>query len=64
LVGRACTIDGRVFHLHRRSDGAVIVRVPSTTTLTDLPPAAFTFRPGDPQYELWDARLREGEQSG
>lgn len=45
--------------LERRSDGAILVRVPSSMHdgHTRLPDAVFSFRDGDPQYAIWAERL-------
>jgi len=54
------------WHIERRGDGAVLVRVPSTGTFgPDLPDAVFAFRAGDPQYDFWRQQLdkREPPQS-
>lgn len=46
--------------VERRGDGAVLVRVHSMDKRGNrLPDAVFTFRRGDPQYEYWEAKLRE-----
>lgn len=43
-----------------RKDGALLVRVHSTDGSGQrLPDAVFTFRPGDPQYEYWEAQWRQ-----
>jgi hypothetical protein len=43
-----------------RKDGALLVRVHSTDRSGQrLPDAVFTFRPGDPQYEYWEAQWRK-----
>jgi hypothetical protein len=58
-------MDYRNWHLERRSDGAVLVRVPSRGSGSYVPPdAVFAFRLGDPQYRYWDERLREQEVAG
>jgi hypothetical protein len=45
--------------LERRSDGAVLVRVPSALRGSDtLPDAVFTFRLGDPQFGYWERELQ------
>jgi hypothetical protein len=45
--------------VERRSDGVILVRVPSKGTGLHgrLPDAVFSFRDGDPQYSLWVERL-------
>jgi len=46
----------------RRGRSVIIVRVHSVgADGQDLPDAVFTFSRGDPQYELWDRRLKERE---
>lgn len=58
------TIDANGWQLERRSDGAVLVRVPSRKREGHgLPDAVFAFRSGDPQYTYWEQRLREQEVS-
>ncbi|MHB1034660.1 MAG: hypothetical protein ACYC35_08960 [Pirellulales bacterium] len=48
--------------VERRGDGAVLVRVHSRPQNgRTLPDAVFTFRAGDPQYKVWERRLRERE---
>ena len=43
-----------------RKDGALLVRVHSSEKNGQrLPDAVFAFRPGDPQYEYWEARYRQ-----
>lgn len=46
----------------RRSDGAVLVRVPSRRDAA-LPDAVFTFRHGDPQYGFWEQQLVRKENA-
>ena len=51
--------------IERRSDGAVVVRVPSLPHGSEsIPDAVFAFRQGDPQYVYWDERLRHQETAG
>ncbi len=53
-------MDVNFCDLHRRRDGAVLVRVHSTDCGGNrLPDAVFAFRHGDPQYERWDRLLRK-----
>lgn len=52
--------DANDWQIERRSDGAVLVRVPSTAGRS-LPDAVFAFRSGDPQFGYWEQRLREQE---
>lgn len=55
--------DAGLWQVERRSDGAVVVRVPSRGEQGYRPPdAVFAFRAGDPQYNYWEERLREQEQ--
>ncbi len=57
--------DYSSWKLERRSDGAVLVRVPPRVQLhgsLPVPDAVFTFREGDPQYDFWDLQLRQREQ--
>jgi hypothetical protein len=43
--------------IERRADGAVLVRVPSSSShYPPLPDAVFTFRAGDPQFDYWHQR--------
>ena len=51
--------DFHLWHIERRADGAVLVRVPSRVVEgRALPDAVFAFRAGDPQFAFWDAQLR------
>jgi hypothetical protein len=46
----------------RRSDGAVIVRVPpASPSAPPLPDAVFTFRAGDPQFDFWEHQAAQQE---
>lgn len=57
-------MDAAGWTLERRSDGAVLVRVPSRQREGRfLPDAVFAFRTGDPQFSYWEQRLREQEIS-
>lgn len=57
-------MDACGWQLERRSDGAVLVRVPSREREgRRFPDAVFAFRCGDPQYGYWEQRLREQEVS-
>lgn len=48
--------------IERRSDGAVVVRVRSRQRVGQwIPDAVFAFRLGDPQYGIWEQRLRDLE---
>jgi hypothetical protein len=48
----------------RRPDGVLLVRIRSGAYRgVELPDAVFTFRAGDPQYELWESRFREQQGS-
>lgn len=50
------------FLLERRSDGAVVVRIPSRRDVAaPLPDAVFTFREGDPQWDFWHRQMAERE---
>jgi hypothetical protein len=57
-------MDQTNWEVERRGDGALIVRVRSQKKHAGrpVPDAVFSFRVGDPQYDLWAARLREREQ--
>ncbi|MGE0608956.1 MAG: hypothetical protein AB7O62_17810 [Pirellulales bacterium] len=49
----------------RRSDGTLVVRVPSQDRGKEtLPAAVFSFHAGDPQFDRWEQRLREQENHG
>lgn len=57
-------LDVPTWNVERRSDGAVLVRVPSRPESgRALPDAVFAFRAGDPQYHYWDEQLRQREGS-
>jgi len=48
--------------IERRESGVLVVRIPSEPRNGEvLPDAAFSFRAGDPQYQLWEQRWREQE---
>jgi hypothetical protein len=54
--------DLHSWHVERRADGAVLVRVRSRVVDgRALPDAVFAFRAGDPQFSYWDAELRTRE---
>jgi hypothetical protein len=56
------TDSNNMWKIERRSDGAVVVRVPSPDGGDrPIPDAVFAFRQGDPQYIYWDERLRNQE---
>jgi hypothetical protein len=56
------TDSNSMWKIERRSDGAVVVRVPSPRAGDlPIPDAVFAFRQGDPQYIYWDERLRDLE---
>lgn len=60
--------DNSTWHswlLERRSDGAILVHVPSPRRdeTSRLPDAVFAFRDGDPQYALWAERLAAREET-
>ena len=49
--------------IERRNDGAVVVRVMSDQRAGQrIPDAVFAFRYGDPQYSVWEQRLRDLER--
>ncbi len=61
------------WQIERRTDGAVVVRVPSSQRQdeglpdadlpdADLPDAVFAFRLGDPQYSYWQQKLEEQDK--
>jgi hypothetical protein len=53
-------MDWNSWEIRRRSDGAVVVQVPSREVNGHrLPDATFAFRAGDPQYHIWEQRLRQ-----
>lgn len=46
--------------IERRSDGVLLVRIPSERRNgVALPDAVFSFRAGDPQYKKWEERYLE-----
>ncbi|MBQ2820293.1 MAG: hypothetical protein IJF17_01760 [Thermoguttaceae bacterium] len=48
------------YSIDRKSNGVLIVRVHSWDSEGQpLPDAVFTFRPNDPQYEIWSKRFFE-----
>jgi hypothetical protein len=52
-----------MWQVERRGDGALIVRIRSRDRGPGtLPDAVFSFRAGDPQYEVWEQRLRDAER--
>ena len=52
-------------HIERRSDGTLIVRVHSVDDAGNaLPDAVFTFRPKDPQYEIWERWFQQSLAEG
>jgi hypothetical protein len=53
-------VDPRRCYLERRSDGAIVVRVPSRPTAGSLlPEAVFAFRAGDPQFAFWQQQFSQ-----
>jgi hypothetical protein len=59
-------LDWRNWILERRHDGAILVRVPSQRIDSDgtrLPDAVFSFRDGDPQFNIWSQRFDERQAS-
>jgi hypothetical protein len=56
------TDSDNMWKIERRSDGAVVERVPSPSAGDRaIPEAVFAFRQGDPQFIYWDERLRNQE---
>jgi hypothetical protein len=52
--------DSNSWDIERRSDGAMIVRMHSSTRDgRSLPDAVFTFRTGDPQFGYWEQQWRQ-----
>jgi hypothetical protein len=51
------------YHVQRRPDGAVVVRVvsPRREHKPPLPDAVFCFQIGDPQYDYWASKLRSAQ---
>jgi len=51
------------YHVQRRPDGAVVVRVvsPRREQATPLPDAVFCFQIGDPQHDYWASKLRTAQ---
>ena len=48
------------YTIERKPNGVLLVRVHSCDEDGEpLPDAVFTFRPNDPQYEIWARRLAE-----
>ncbi len=48
------------YSIDRKPNGVLIVRVHSRDANGQpLPDAVFTFRPNDPQYEIWSKRFFE-----
>jgi hypothetical protein len=46
--------DVQQLHIERRLDGSLVVRVRSRERAdATLPDAVFSFRAGDPQFDLW-----------
>jgi hypothetical protein len=51
-------VDPRRCYLEQRSDGAIVVRVPSRSAPAGaLPEAVFAFRAGDPQFAFWQRQF-------
>ena len=51
-------VDPSGCSLERRSDGAILVRVPSRASGNrPLPDAVFAFRAGDPQFAFWEQQF-------
>jgi len=56
-------MDHESWQVERRTDGAVVVRVPSLQREDGaLPDAVFAFRLGDPQYSFWRRKLEEQDE--
>jgi len=52
--------ESNSWDIERRKDGAMIVRVHSTSRDgRSLPDAVFTFRTGDPQFCYWEQQWRQ-----
>ena len=50
--------------IERRDDSVLLVRIPSENRNGErLGDAVFSFRPGDPQYNLWEKRFND-QQTG
>lgn len=48
------------FTIERKANGVLLVRVHSRDSEgRDLPDAVFTFRPNDPQYEIWAQKFND-----
>lgn len=62
------SIDSPAVHsfvIHRRGDGALVVRVPSRVgNGSRLPDATFSFRAGDPQYAFWEQQYCRQQSLG
>jgi hypothetical protein len=55
----ATSIPDERLTIHKRDDGAIVVRVRSAGDDRDrLPDAVFSFRCGDPQYAYWLSRCQ------
>ncbi|MDO4550494.1 MAG: hypothetical protein Q4C96_04515 [Planctomycetia bacterium] len=47
-------MESKKYSIEKQKNGTLIVRMHSQDTEGNkLPDAVFTFRPNDPQYELW-----------
>ena len=53
-------VDVENYTIERKPNGVLLVHVHSCDADGQpLPDAVFTFRPNDPQYEIWSRRLAE-----
>ena len=60
LVMVTSSMSVQQWKIERRANGVLIVRVPSENRNGEaLPDAVFSFRAGDPQYQLWEQRFWE-----
>jgi hypothetical protein len=62
MIADAKNSERESWPVERRSDGALLVRVPSRRDqCPPLPDAVFTFRDGDPQFDFWHGQLAQRE---
>lgn len=60
MVIGSIDLEAIALEIERRGDGALLVRVPSSSgNGKRLPDAVFSFRHGDPQYSFWHQRFTE-----
>lgn len=53
-------MESAQWSIEKRKNGSLIVRMHSRDAAGNaLPDAVFTFRPNDPQYDLWTKRYSE-----